>query len=63
MGTPIESFYHTLMVERSTNQEARIIEPHMPPEAEVSECVRDDLMAEEEIPQMDDLIGLADDLE
>lgn len=62
-GTPIESFDHTLMVERSTNQEARIIEPHMPPEAEVSESVRDDLMAEEEIPQVDDLVGLADDLE
>ena len=62
-GTPIESFDHTLMVERSANQEGRMTKPHMPPEAEVSESVRDDLMAEEEIPQMDDLIGLADDLE
>ena len=32
-GTPIESFDHTLMVERSTNEETRIIEPHMHPEA------------------------------
>ena len=62
-GTPIESFDHTLVVERSANEGSRNHDLHMPTEAEVPDSVREDLMGDEDIPRIDDLMGLADDLE